>query len=646
MNKDTYHLPASEKKMKQQRAIIEIPNKEGTEKIGKIIISATLDEEKEFKNFNTRYMNFSNVPKVKDPDNNTPIQYNEKNPVDPGARIMLLEETPYQMRFESYGKLNAKPKFPTIFREEQKNSLIFEEWRIQTEKDSTSSLQGTLNFHSYVGKSFFNVKIGEFESGSIPFEVRSRKIGYQDQYPAMISDLSEASSSLILDSKAPLYQRYDFSDRKRRSYYEDFMFVEYLFRSSNLPEAYEYIRKNVYNLLEQKDREVSTSFASNFGPRELIDIAAQPGNLYHLEESPSYWPKEMNNFFPLKIKQRIYHETVDTPENRLVKHFLYSIESLLIEIRKHSPPGYIKDRVKEFTSILNEYLSDDWLQDVNSLRYMPSNSQVLQKKEGYRSVFQFFLNFEFSFHFEWVEINHLLQGYNRRLSELYEYWCYFKIINVLSNLSRENIDVEQLFERRGGKKWSFKIRRGKSSGKKFSLSLNGQIIFLTLWYNKRFSRRTKKNPSYSLPFKPDYSLLVQTSNKEFFIHFDAKYRSEVDVLNFYEQIGKQPLNKEKNNERQSTDEIEEKRIIDRDNSEETTRTYKDGDIYKMHTYKDAILKSEGAYILYPGDKQALFKVCDYHQIPSVGAFPLTPGKNGDEEKELEEFLIAVLKKYT
>jgi len=632
--------------MNQQRVIIEIPNKKQNRKIGRIIISATLNEEKKFEDFVTRYMNFSNVPKVKEPDNNTPIQYNEKNPVDPGARIMLLEETQYQMRFESYGKNNAKPILPTIYREEQKDSLVFEEWRIQAETDNNSSLQGTLNFHSYVGKSFFNVKIGELESGSIPFEVRSRKIGYRDQYPAMISDLSEASSSLILESKAPLYQRYDFSDRERRSYYEDFMFVEYLFKSSNLPEAYEYIRKNVYNLLEQKNREVSTCFASNFGPQELIDIAAQPSNLYHLEDSPSHWPEEMKNFFPLKITQRIYQETVDTPENRLVKHFLYSLESLLVDIKKHSPQGYIIDRIKEFTSILNDYLSDDWLQDVNSLRYIPSNSQVLQKREGYRSVFQFFLNFEFSFHFEWAEINYLIQGYNRRLSELYEYWCYFKIINVLSNLSRENINIEQIFERRGGKKWSLKIRRGKSSGKKFSLSLNGQIIFLTLWYNKRFSRRTKENPSYSLPFKPDYSLLVQTSNKEFFIHFDAKYRSEVDILNFYEKIGNQPINTKEYFGSQSKDEIEEKRIIDRDNSEATTRTYKDGDIYKMHTYKDAILKSEGAYILYPGDKQALFKVSDYHQIPSVGAFPLTPGKNGNDENELEEFLIAVLKKYT
>jgi hypothetical protein len=65
----------------------------------------------------------------------------------------------------------------------------------------------------------------------------------------------------------------------------------------------------------------------------------------------------------------------------------------------------------------------------------------------------------------------------------------------------------------------------------------------------------------------------------------------------------------------------------------------------MHTYKDAILRSQGAYIFYPGDKRVLFRVKDEYEIPSVGAFPLTPGKNGFEEKELQNFIIAVIKKF-
>ena len=45
----------------------------------------------------------------------------------------------------------------------------------------------------------------------------------------------------------------------------------------------------------------------------------------------------------------------------------------------------------------------------------------------------------------------------------------------------------------------------------------------------------------------------------------------------------------------------------------------------MHTYKDAILNSLGAYVLYPGDKAGLFQVKDDYITPSIGALPLKPG---------------------
>ncbi len=43
----------------------------------------------------------------------------------------------------------------------------------------------------------------------------------------------------------------------------------------------------------------------------------------------------------------------------------------------------------------------------------------------------------------------------------------------------------------------------------------------------------------------------------------------------------------------------------------------------MHNYKDAILSTQGSFILYPGDENAVFREED-GPIPSVGAFPLPP----------------------
>ena len=53
------------------------------------------------------------------------------------------------------------------------------------------------------------------------------------------------------------------------------------------------------------------------------------------------------------------------------------------------------------------------------------NSQILQKKEGYRDIFKFYLNFEFGFRPQWIELEDIFKGYERRLSELYEFSVLF-----------------------------------------------------------------------------------------------------------------------------------------------------------------------------------------------------------------------------
>lgn len=154
-------------------------------------------------------------------------------------------------------------------------------------------------------------------------------------------------------------------------------------------------------------------------------------------------------------------------------------------------------------------------------------------------------------------------------------------------------------------------------------------------YNRLFSQNTIDR-SYSLPFKPDYTLLINMDDNIFFIHFDAKYRSEIEIIDFYEKITSNEISgKEKRF-------YELKEAIKRDNEEEKSYKFKNGDIYKMHTYKDAILRTEGAYVLYPGSREGVFKVNDNEPIPSVGAFPLNPGEDRGEEEDLAEFIKAVI----
>ena len=97
---------------------------------------------------------------------------------------------------------------------------------------------GTLNFRSYVGKSFLDVRKDNINSIKIPIEVRSKKIDYFNQYSAMIADLSQHALSLIFEVNSPLYQEFELDLRDKKTYYEDFMFLEYLFREDNLPSIF------------------------------------------------------------------------------------------------------------------------------------------------------------------------------------------------------------------------------------------------------------------------------------------------------------------------------------------------------------------------------------------------------------------------
>lgn len=61
----------------------------------------------------------------------------------------------------------------------------------------------------------------------------------------------------------------------------------------------------------------------------------------------------------------------------------------------------------------------------------------------------------------------------------------------------------------------------------------------------------------------------------------------------------------------------------------------------MHAYKDAIRRTSGAYVLYPGDKPINQK--GFHEIiPGLGAFPVKPSKTDSGIGELQSFILEIV----
>ena len=116
-----------------------------------------------------------NVPNVRDEaeiDESSPIML--YSGTDPDIRtLLLLEETDYELRLtgevdEAFGYLRSNSSDVALremhFRGERGDALY------------------RLTFKSYVGKGYFDVR-SHGRTIKIPFEVRSKKIGYLSEYP-------------------------------------------------------------------------------------------------------------------------------------------------------------------------------------------------------------------------------------------------------------------------------------------------------------------------------------------------------------------------------------------------------------------------------------------------------------------------------
>jgi len=585
-----------------------------------------------------------NVPQVESPTYKNPIEYCTREPLAGLSRVMFLEETDYDVYFIGHGE-GAVTMFPKL------TGGVYRENLFNKEKNKRA---GALNFRSYVGRTWLSVLIDGEECIPIPIEVRSKKLGYADEYVSMMGDLSQDCSALIYSLKSPVHQFFQFSDLQRKTHFEDYLFLEHLFKDQNLPAAYARIREAPKSRLVNYQETVPVGYASRVRPTDLVDMVCDSGNLALAQEAPLGWPEAMKGYVPLEINETKSRETRDIPENRLVKFFLGQVLDLALALIRESESqanksgmAGIRSRLEYFAEEVSGYLGDEWLIDVGELRTIPMNSQTLQKQGGYREVYRFWQDFDFAFRFHWDALEEDIIAAEKRMHQLYEYWCFFRLVDALREVATQLTPTSSLLQVVTGG-WEVKLKAGKSARLKFEHETGeGQVRSVELYYNRGFSPRKTNRGSYSLPFRPDYTVCIHGENGKdrVYCHFDAKYRSQDELKHF--DFGKRStgLVMEESELGLSKQEIG---LIEKGKEAERAREFKDGDIYKMHTYKDAIFYSQGAYVLYPGERVGLFRdsvsLDEAEDIPSVGAFPLRPGEVGLKKgsDELVAFLRVVM----
>jgi len=497
-------------------------------------------------------------------------------------------------------------------------------------QSKVNASSGRISPNIYVGTLSIDVLDAEkIKCGEVKLEVQSVKTSYRQDYRHMLEEITEKCTDLLLQYSSPVAQYFEVDfNADSSTLYQRFAFIKSILESVEFNDSVHKIISAP--VTKWKDSEIikdvrSVKRFTNSAVRQLTSA----GNRIDL-------PKEhpLSNYLqsiPSKIKVQNKSETVDTPENRFVKHALISFQSFCSDFKiKLNDNSRIKIEAGLLIDKLEQLLSYSIFKDISNPTTLPLNSPVLQRKEGYREILRVFLMFDLAAKMVWHGGDDVYSGNKRDVAVLYEYWLFFKLLDIIKEVFRiESLSTEKLIEQtKDG--LGLKLKQGKFLPVEGIYHSDKRKLQIEFSYNKTFSgnKAYPEGGSWTRNLRPDYTLSIwpfgieqsQAEEEELIvhIHFDAKYKIE----NLQTIFGKDEN-------------------LDAEKEEQKMGTYKRVDILKMHTYRDAIRRTAGAYVLYPGDISE--KKHGFHEIlPGLGAFAIRPSKSNDGTSELKKFLNEVV----
>jgi predicted component of viral defense system (DUF524 family) len=313
------------------------------------------------------------------------------------------------------------------------------------------------------------------------------------------------------------------------------------------------------------------------------------------------------------------HHTVDTNENRLMKHLLQSVQRRLHVLAKAlegKGGGYlnpdIETSLEKMERGLTLFLSDPFWSDVGAMRFIPAGSQVLQRRDGYRQLYRLYSLLQLATHcyFNNDDFQNLLE--TKDTPTLFEYWSFFVVKEVLDKIYKKILSCRTVVSTDPLEQ---KIIQG------ICIEYEGGI---SLWFNRKspgshgfmsseYPEKIVTNESYSHNLRPDIVILRDDN----MLIFDAKFKGKGQRDSFYGE-----------------------------GEDGTISTWKDEDIDKMHTYREAIRNVSGAYILYPGEEARVYPAHNAAGCyQGVGALPLKPDDSARPTRRHLEDIEQIIREF-
>jgi len=476
-------------------------------------------------------------------------------------------------------------------------------------------------------------------------EVRSRKINYRTDYQHMLNDIGAKCSDLLLDMRTPMQTRMQPTmGEDPETIQHQFAFLRSILDSREFQEALQRLIAMPHRRLQAEETERDIRRGVRPSHQTLRQIASRNPRLpvppSHPVAARMMGLGIAHPSVPAMVTMTQQRDTVDTPENRFVKHALTVYVDFLARMERalHATNQTTYKRLTtEVTRLregLAETLSRDFFRDISAPTVLPLGSPVLQRKAGYREMLQAWLKFQLAASLSWEGGEDVFGAGKRDMAVLYEYWLFFQLLDVLQEQFALPHLSEQVFHR-DENRLGLRLKRGSQLEIRGTYAHDTCPLEMRFSYNRTFAYTADPDRmgSWTRNMQPDYTLSMwpaagegaEGEARSVHLHFDAKYRADqIEEVFGADQDGPEDLQAERQAERAGT--------------------YKRADLLKMHAYRDAILHTKGAYVLYPGTVDVTWSLEQGAVLPSIGALAIRPGADGEVQgrQSLSDFLSAVV----
>ncbi|OKP74440.1 hypothetical protein A3842_20810 [Paenibacillus sp. P3E] len=478
-----------------------------------------------------------------------------------------------------------------------------------------SILAGVLNFKNEVGLTEWEIRGEGKMLLRVEMEIFPSKMDYKLDYQNILNEVNAQIYNLAFDFLRRTYQLTGLRETPHQSLTEFFAILQHIFRQ--LLDAVERINKNPNYALLQDRRLMDANRVKKAGRENIRELAKHPERLRE-DAKHGFLTIGNRSYTATHLMETRKRLAYDTNENRFVRWMLERIHGKLKELKhrwrennRTSDPLLIT-RLDSMLTQIDRVLQMDFLREAGVLKQI-SVTLVLQMAPGYREVYRFYLMLLKGLSIQ----SDLLRLSMKDVAQLYEYWCFLKLNQLLGQkykLVKQNI----IRVNRSG--IFVTLDRSQSANMVYENPMNGEQFIL--YYNS--IPGTDQTPTLSQ--RPDNVLTLKKKDagqvKEYKYVFDAKYRLNPAYPGTpYEKRYKQPGPEE-------------------------------DDINTMHRYRDAIVYQEkssgeyersmfGAYVLFPYPDEERFKSHQFYksiELLNIGAFPFLPNATSLVEQFLEEII--------